>query len=178
LRIFETQSLALQFFEAAFAHDLCQYLFHRLGREVPVLWRFHAIHHSSEHVDWLAHARFHPVDQIIGRIGTLAIMSTMGLSQTVFLTYWLVLLPAHTVFVHSNIRLRFPILRYLVSTPEYHHWHHAKVTRNTNYARFPVIDWMFGTYYFPSNQRPTDFGADVAVPSDYAGQFAFPFKAY
>jgi sterol desaturase/sphingolipid hydroxylase (fatty acid hydroxylase superfamily) len=171
-----SQSLVLQFLEAAIVNDLAQYLFHRLGHGLPFLWRFHAIHHSSEHVDWLSFARFHPVDQIIGRIGRIAILSVLGLSERIFLIYWLVLLPAHTVFVHSNIRLRFPILREIISTPEYHHWHHAKTTKDVNYAVFPIIDRIFGTYYFPAGERPADYGTDTPVPPDYAGQIAFPFR--
>jgi sterol desaturase/sphingolipid hydroxylase (fatty acid hydroxylase superfamily) len=169
------QPLVLQFLEAVFIQDLAQYLFHRLSHGVPVLWRFHAIHHSSEHVDWLANARFHPVDQVIGRIGTLAILSVLGLSESVFLLYWLVISPAHSVFVHSNIKLRFPVLRQMISTPEYHHWHHAKTTKDTNYARFPIIDRLFGTFDFPTNRRPSEYGTDTQIPSSYWRQISAPF---
>jgi sterol desaturase/sphingolipid hydroxylase (fatty acid hydroxylase superfamily) len=29
---------------------------------VPFLWRFHAVHHSTEQMDWVAAGRLHPLD--------------------------------------------------------------------------------------------------------------------
>ncbi|WP_322770449.1 sterol desaturase family protein, partial [Frankia sp. Cr1] len=37
--------------------DLFAYFGHRALHRVPLLWRFHRIHHSSEQLDWLATSR-------------------------------------------------------------------------------------------------------------------------
>lgn len=45
--------------------DFTQYWVHRTFHTVPWLWRFHAIHHSAEEMDWLAGSRLHLVDVIV-----------------------------------------------------------------------------------------------------------------
>ena len=47
--------------------DLCVYWGHRLQHNNAFLWRFHSIHHSAEHLDWLAAHREHPIDTIYTR---------------------------------------------------------------------------------------------------------------
>ncbi len=42
--------------------DAMVYWTHRFYHEIPVLWRFHAIHHSTEHLDWASGFRAHPLD--------------------------------------------------------------------------------------------------------------------
>src|SRR5690606_32256007 len=61
------QPLALQVIEIVVIADLGYYFIHRMFHEVPGLWRFHAVHHSIEDMDWLAASRVHPVDQILTR---------------------------------------------------------------------------------------------------------------
>lgn len=155
-----------------------QYWGHRFSHQVPALWRFHAVHHSIEQMDWVAAARLHPVDQaftqtltamplvLLGyRAGTVA-----GLSIVVTLL---------AVFQHANVRLRFPGLRWVVNTPEWHHWHHARdrEARDRNFG-LPVVDLAFGTAYLPAGRRPEAFGTDDPVPpSGYVRQLAHPLRA-
>src|SRR5262249_16794253 len=54
----------LQAVEVILLSDFCIYWGHRLQHRVGFLWRFHAVHHSSEHLDWLAAHREHPIDTI------------------------------------------------------------------------------------------------------------------
>ena len=56
----------VQFFLAIFVADLAEYAIHRAFHTVPFLWRFHAIHHSSKALDWLAGSRSHLVDDVRG----------------------------------------------------------------------------------------------------------------
>ena len=81
------------------------------------------------------------------------------------------------LFQHSNVRLRFPGVRWVINTPEWHHWHHAIDTdaRDKNFG-IPVIDRIFGTACLPKGERPTGFGVHDPVPADsYAQQLAYPF---
>ena len=60
------------------------------------------------------------------------------------------------IFQHANVRLRFPVLRWVINTPEWHHWHHAidAEARDKNFG-LPVVDKIFGTAYLPKGSgRP------------------------
>ena len=59
------QPLIFQVPTAILIGDLSFYILHRLFHTVPWLWQFHAIHHSSTHIDWLATVRVHPFEQIV-----------------------------------------------------------------------------------------------------------------
>src|SRR5262249_30483766 len=54
---------------------------HRWMHEIPFLWRFHAIHHSAEQVDWLVNTRAHPVDMVFQRLCGFIPMYVLGLAQ-------------------------------------------------------------------------------------------------
>ena len=54
-----------QFVVALLVADCASYWAHRALHEVPVLWRLHAVHHSSGELDWLSTSRGHPLDQIV-----------------------------------------------------------------------------------------------------------------
>jgi len=54
----------LQVIEVVLLSDFLIYWGHRLQHRVGFLWRFHAVHHSAEHLDWLAAHREHPLDTI------------------------------------------------------------------------------------------------------------------
>ncbi len=59
-----SQPLWLQFIEIMVLTDFVQYWFHRAFHQIPALWRFHAIHHSAQHMDWLAGSRMHLIEVI------------------------------------------------------------------------------------------------------------------
>jgi sterol desaturase/sphingolipid hydroxylase (fatty acid hydroxylase superfamily) len=150
---------------------------HRLTHQVPFLWRFHAVHHSIEEMDWLASARLHPLDQAFIHTVYVAPLFVLGYGSGVFggvLVFFTLL----ALFQHANTRLRLPGLRWVVNTPEWHHWHHARdvAARNTNFG-VPVVDKLFGTAYLPRGQRPSGFGVpDPVPPTGYLGQLAYPFS--
>ena len=82
--------------------------------------------------------------------------------------------------VHSNLRLNFGPLRYWFVTPIYHHWHHGieKEAIDVNFAvHFPVLDWLFGTFYLPADGKwPGGYGIDGhPVPRGYFRQMLYPF---
>ena len=77
----ENLPLWLQVLSITVISDLGMYLSHRLMHTVPFLWKFHAIHHSSEQLDWLAAFRVHPVDQVILKGTSLLPIFVMGFSS-------------------------------------------------------------------------------------------------
>jgi sterol desaturase/sphingolipid hydroxylase (fatty acid hydroxylase superfamily) len=67
--VVRAQPQCAQYVEAIVLSDFFGYLAHRASHASPPLWRFHSVHHSIEQMDWLASARFHPIDSV-GRCGT------------------------------------------------------------------------------------------------------------
>ncbi|AFY70258.1 fatty acid hydroxylase [Thalassoporum mexicanum PCC 7367] len=172
-----SQPPLLQFLEAFFLAQLIFYIIHRAAHTLPWLWRFHAIHHSSTELDWLASARLHPMEMILVNLATGVPLFWLGFTKETFGAYLIVgaFLP---IFNHANIKVRLPILRWIIATPEYHHWHHSNdpQARDKNFAGLPVIDLMFGTFYLPEQKMPKTYGVDEAIPSGYWRQMLYPFK--
>lgn len=149
---------------------------HRLTHTVPLLWRFHAVHHSIEMMDWAAAGRLHPLDQAFTQAVTVMPLVILGYGGGTFagVAVFVTLL---AIFQHANVRLRFPGVRWVINTPEWHHWHHAvdAEARDKNFG-LPVVDRIFGTAYLPKDRRPTGFGIPDPVPqTGYLRHLAYPF---
>ena len=165
--------------------DIGFYWGHRLSHEIPLLWRFHAIHHSAEHIDFLVNTRAHPVDMVFTRLCGLIPLYVLGfaapLQGKVSLIPLVVLLfgVSWGFFVHANLRWRFGPLEWFISTPAFHHWHHTNdgpTYANKNYApMLPWIDRLFGTLYLPRNTQSKTFGIDEPVAPGLLGQLIAPF---
>ena len=158
--------------------DLVQYWTHRAYHEVPLLWRLHAVHHSSKHMDWLAGSRQHIVELIITRTLVLAPIFVLGFSKEVIDTY-IVIVGFQAVFNHANVSARLGPLRYLVVTPNFHHWHHSQdqeaLDRNYS-AHYAFIDHIFGTAVKSTRLWPAHYGVlGDYVPDGFVKQFKFPF---
>jgi lathosterol oxidase len=168
--------LPLQVALAILCSDLVQYATHRAFHALPALWRFHAIHHSARAMDWLAGSRLHLVDVIATRATGFAPLFLLGISRPA-LTIYLVLVSFQAVFLHANLRLRFGPLRWLIATPEFHHWHHAQAPVDKNFAvHVPLIDRVFGTAWLPGG-FPERYGiAGDPVPNGWWPQLRWPFS--
>ena len=127
--------------------DLVQYWTHRAYHEVPLLWRLHAVHHSVKSMDWLAGSRQHIIELLITRTLVLAPIYVLGFSKEVIDAY-IVIVGFQAVFNHANVSVRLGPLRYVIVTPNFHHWHHSqdKEALDRNYAaHFAFLDYLFGT---------------------------------
>ncbi len=174
-----SQPSVLQFIEILIVADLSEYAIHRLFHAVPVLWRFHAVHHSSEVMDWLAGSRMHLVDAVVTRALAFVPLYVLGFAPPAVYAY-LVFVSFHAVFIHANVRFRFGRLAQLIATPQFHHWHHAAAREaiDKNFAvHLPVLDRLFGTYHMPADRWPTSYGIDgKPVPATYGRQLLYPFR--
>jgi lathosterol oxidase len=159
--------------------DLSQYATHRAFHGIPFLWRFHAIHHSIETMDWVAGSRMHYVDILVTRGLILVPMTLVGFSQATLAGY-LVFVAFHATFSHTDFRPRAAWLEPYVVTVRYHHWHHAAQPEavDVNFAiHLPFIDRLFGTYYLPKDEWPARYGlVGGSVPRGFFKQFLAPFK--
>jgi sterol desaturase/sphingolipid hydroxylase (fatty acid hydroxylase superfamily) len=158
--------------------DLVQYWTHRAYHEVPLLWRLHAVHHSVKSMDWLAGSRQHIVELLITRTLVLAPIFVLGFSKEVIDTY-IVIVGFQAVFNHANVSVRLGPLRYLIVTPNFHHWHHSQDDEaiDKNYAaHFAFLDHVFGTAVQSGREWPDRYGVlGDYVPNGFWKQFKFPF---
>ena len=162
--------------------DLAQYWTHRAYHEVPYLWRYHAVHHSAKTMDWLAGSRQHMFEVIFTRVCVLAPLFVLGFSEAVMNAY-IIIVGFQAVFNHANVHLPWGPLKYLIVTPDFHHWHHSQDDEaiDRNYAaHYAFLDYIFGTAVKVPKDRP--FPARYGVVGDYmpdgfVNQQLFPFRA-
>jgi sterol desaturase/sphingolipid hydroxylase (fatty acid hydroxylase superfamily) len=158
--------------------DLAQYWTHRAYHQVPLLWRLHAVHHSSKHMDWMAGSRQHVLETLITRTLVLGPIFLLGFSKEVIDAY-IIVVGFQAVFNHANVSVRLGPLRYLIVTPNFHHWHHSqdKEALDRNYAaHFAFLDHLFGTAVNSPKVWPERYGVlGDYVPKGFLRQLAFPF---
>jgi lathosterol oxidase len=166
----------LQFCLAVVVADVAEYFIHLALHRVPFLWRFHAIHHSSKALDWIAGSRSHFVDDTLVR-GFILVPLMLGFSQSIILAY-LIFVTLHATWTHCNFGPNVKWLEKFLVMPRYHHWHHTsqKEGIDKNFAiHFPWIDKLFGTYYFPEHW-PERYGLDgEEISPSFVGQTLEPF---
>jgi len=166
----------LQFFLTVVVADTAEYFIHLALHKVPFLWRFHAIHHSSKALDWIAGSRSHFVDDTLVR-GFILVPLMLGFSQSIILAY-LIFVTLHATWTHCNFGPSAKWLEKFLVMPRYHHWHHTsqKEGIDKNFAiHFPWIDKLFGTYYYP-DEWPERYGLDgEEIASGFIGQTIEPF---
>ena len=155
---------------------------HRWSHEIPLLWRFHAVHHSAEHLNFLVNTRAHPVDMLFTRMCGMVLLFATGLASAVGSkpdVVPMVVLFVGTLwsfFIHANLRWRLGPLEELLSSPIFHHWHHTRDDhQDHNYASMlPVMDRVFGTHYVPRHW-PAAYGTATPMPASLTGQLLEPF---
>jgi lathosterol oxidase len=171
--------IAVQVIAALLIADFTQYWVHRAFHTFPVLWRFHAIHHSAEEMDWLAGSRLHIVDAVCTRALTYVPLYVLGFSQ-VAIGIYVVVVVIQATFIHANVRWQFRPLRPFIATPAFHHWHHSAEIEavDTNFAvHTPIWDRLFGTYFLP-DRWPESYGLahGKTMPMGWGRQLVYPFR--
>tara|TARA_R110001592_G_scaffold3525_1_gene19707 strand:- start:5699 stop:6859 length:1161 start_codon:yes stop_codon:yes gene_type:complete len=170
--------LGLQVILLVICADFVLYWSHRMFHENPKLWKIHAVHHSVEHMDWLAGSRNHIMQTVMDRSIAMIPLYLIGPDKAA-LDIYVVFAGLQAVLVHANLGIPFGPLKYIFCTPQYHHWHHSSEAPaiDTNYAvHLPVFDMIFGTYHMPSKHWPAHYGTTIRLPRTYIKQFLYPFK--
>jgi sterol desaturase/sphingolipid hydroxylase (fatty acid hydroxylase superfamily) len=158
--------------------DFLLYWFHRLYHGAH-MWKYHAVHHSSEELDWISAARFHPVNILFGTVLVDVALLLAGISPNVML--WVgPFTTAHSAFVHANLNWTLGPFKYVLASPVFHRWHHTAADRGgeKNFAgTFPIFDWLFGTFYMPKAELPEAYGIDdKSFPPGVGSQLVYPFR--
>jgi len=168
----------VQFFLAVLVADLAQYSIHRAFHMVSFMWRFHAIHHSSKALDWIAGSRAHLVEDVVVR-GFILVPMMLVFPHNINVAY-LFFVTLHATWTHCNFGPTIKWLEPFLILPRFHHWHHTSQEEaiDKNFAiHFPWIDRIFGTYYFPEdNKWPDTYGlANENIPRGFWAQAFYPF---
>jgi sterol desaturase/sphingolipid hydroxylase (fatty acid hydroxylase superfamily) len=145
--------------------DGWMYLWHRANHRLPLLWRFHRVHHSDPALDVTSAIRFHTGEILISAVLRLALMPLFGIALWQLLLYDTLLLPV-IQFHHSNVR--FPErwdrwLRVLIASPAMHRVHHSRIRSETdsNYASiFSFWDRLGQTFRWRHDVENIRYGLD------------------
>lgn len=176
---FATLPLWLQIAMMFILSDFLLYWIHRFFH-TGAAWKYHAIHHSSETVDWLSTYRFHPVNTFMAFAFVDALMLLIGFSPAC-LSALAVFNMLYSVMVHANLNWTFGPFKYVFASPVFHRWHHTSQQEgmDKNFApTIPLFDVMFGTFYMPEGKLPQQYGVPGSdIPNDFIGQMIWPFKA-
>ena len=140
--------------------DLGYYWVHRLAHTVPLFWRFHALHHSSECLHVLASGRTHPLNAIAVYAGQFLPLVLLGVPAHV-LALLAVFTSAHGMLQHANARFCLGWVNWVFAGPELHRWHHSTLweASRTNYGSNLILwDLVFRTRFLPSGRAPLEVG--------------------
>lgn len=145
--------------------DCWQYWWHRFNHRVPLLWRFHAVHHADAEMDASSGVRFHTIELTFSFLARLIVLPIIGLSMPELLAYEAVSLPV-ILFHHSNMRIpewADRSLRWLIPTPRMHYVHHSRWQPETdsNYTSFLSLwDRLFGSFRLREQPSEISLGLD------------------
>ena len=169
--------LAVQMILFLIGEDIILYWTHRMFHGAR-MWKYHAVHHSSEELEWISAARFHPINLFLGSVLADVVMLIAGISPNVFVVLGPLTI-AHSAFVHANLDWTLGPFKCVIAGPVFHRWHHTAPDRGgeKNFAAtFPILDVIFGTFYMPAGELPDRYGiAEREYPASFGGQFMRPF---
>lgn len=158
--------------------ELGTYWAHRAYHEVPFLWRFHAVHHSSERMHALAALRNHPGNVLMSYVAKVAPLVLLGAHGEV-LVFATIFNGVHGPLQHANIDFRLGWLNYILAGPELHRVHHSKdrVQSSSNYGNvLSIFDVLFATRNY-DHAPSVDVGlSDVELRRNYWWHLALPFR--
>jgi sterol desaturase/sphingolipid hydroxylase (fatty acid hydroxylase superfamily) len=173
--------LLAQFVLACVVVEAFDYWPHRLLHEVPLLWRFHAIHHNPKRVYWLNATRAHPVEIAFRGFVNVIPLAVVGAGEP------LLALVALTnsllgLFQHGNVDFKLGPLSWIFSVGEMHRWHHSVELSEANHnygSNFLFWDVVFGTRYRgPNGSGPEVVGIeDDRLPTSWWAQLFAPFES-
>jgi sterol desaturase/sphingolipid hydroxylase (fatty acid hydroxylase superfamily) len=139
------------------------YGWHRANHRLPVLWRFHQVHHTDTAMDVTTALRFHPGELTLSSLANPIIVLLLGIGLAEVTLYKALMLPM-ILFHHSNVaipaRLEHQLRRWIVP-PSLHRVHHSRIgaETNTNYGTlFPFWDRLFGSFRVRDDLERVDFG--------------------
>lgn len=148
---------------AVLIFDAWMYLWHRLNHLVPILWRFHRVHHSDPRMDVTSGVRFHPGEIALSFLFRIPVVPLLGITVWQLALYETILLPV-ILFHHSNIAISGKadaVLRWIIVSPNMHRVHHSdwQPETDSNYASvFSWWDRIFRSYRWREDYHAIQYG--------------------
>jgi sterol desaturase/sphingolipid hydroxylase (fatty acid hydroxylase superfamily) len=163
--------------------DLVSYLWHRANHAIPVLWRFHRVHHSDGTFTVSTAARFHPGELLLSLPVRLSAILLLGAPVGGIVLFELIFSVANFV-EHGDIDVPARVERRLGGlfiTPALHRWHHSRrwADLNTNFGTIFVIwDRVLATYDRSSSTVVVATGLPgITEPLSLISALALPFTS-
>ena len=131
--------------------DLAIWAQHLVTHKVPMLWRFHRVHHADRDFDVTTALRFHPVEILASMLLKIGLVYLIGPAALAVLLFEIIL-NGTAMFNHSNLRLPLWLdraVRLILVTPDMHRVHHSihRHEHDSNYGfALSVWDRIFRTY--------------------------------
>ncbi len=163
--------------------DFVQWFTHTLLHKYSFLWKFHKVHHSVKEMGFAAHLRYHWMENILYKpLKTFGVMVLGGFEpEQAYLVHFIAIAIGH--FNHSNIKITWGPLKYILNNPVMHLYHHAYVLPEGRYGvnfgiSLSVWDYIFGTNYIPEDSGAIELGfpGDEKFPKDFVHQNLYGFK--
>ncbi len=124
---------------------------HLITHKIPILWRFHRVHHADRDIDVTTAIRFHPVEIAFSMLLKIGLVYLLG-PPAYGIVLFEIILNGTAMFNHANIKLPLPldaVLRRILVTPDMHRVHHSdkRFEHDSNYGfALSIWDRLFGTY--------------------------------
>lgn len=131
--------------------DFAIWLQHLITHKLPILWRFHRVHHADRDIDVTTAIRFHPVEIAFSMLLKIGLVYLLG-PPAVGIILFEIILNGTAMFNHANMRIPLKLDRFLrifIVTPDMHRVHHSdnRVEHDSNYGfALSIWDRLFGTY--------------------------------
>ncbi|MEP4195606.1 MAG: sterol desaturase family protein [Aliishimia sp.] len=156
---------------------------HLITHKVPLLWRFHRVHHADVDIDVTTAIRFHPIEIAVSMCLKIGLVYALGPAAVAVILFE-IMLNGTAMFNHANIKLPLKmdrILRLVLVTPDMHRVHHSvhRHEHDSNYGfALSIWDRLFHTY-IPQpaeghddmqiglewqDERPSRIGWSLALP--------------
>ncbi len=166
-----------------FVLDFLQWVTHKTLHKVPLFWRFHQVHHSIKEMGFAGHLRYHWMENILYKpLKTIGVMLLGGFEpEQAFIIHFFTIVIGH--INHSNLRLDYGPLRYILNNPVMHLYHHAyTLPKEHRYGvnfgiTLSVWDYLFKSAYVPekSGQIKLGYVGDNNMPTSFGKQLVHGF---
>jgi len=167
--------LAILFF------DFAIWAQHLITHKIPLLWRFHRVHHSDRDIDVTTAIRFHPVEIAFSMLLKIGLVYLLGPSALAIVLFE-ILLNGTAMFNHANLSLPLPVdrvLRRILVTPDMHRVHHSvhRAEHDSNYGfALSIWDQLFGTYIAQPKAGHSEMTIGLEWQDDRPAQLGWSLK--